>query len=234
LALPPANLALLAAVGLVLQRGVLIAIGVAGLLVLSLPLVADAMLAALDVDPPLRGGPPAAIVVLAAETERDAAPPHPTIPGPLTLERLRAGVALARRTGLPLLVSGGRVEPKADPAALAMAHCLQADFQLPARWVEPDSATTWQNAADSAAILAPLGIHSVYLVTHGWHMRRALLAFAAANLQATPAPVRHDPWPDFRLGDFLPQAGAWQRSYYAVHEWIGCALYALRLRMARG
>jgi uncharacterized SAM-binding protein YcdF (DUF218 family) len=227
LLLPPTNLALLAALGVLLQRSALVVIGIAGLLILSLPIVADSMLAALDVDPPPPVTAPAAIVILSAETERDAAPPHATIPGPLTLERVRTGVELARRTGLPVLVTGGQVEAHAEPAAVVMARSLQTDFGTPARWVEARSATTWENATNSAAILKPLGIGSVFLVTHGWHMRRALVAFRAAGLQATPVPVRHDPWPGLGLDEFLPQAKAWHTSFYALHEWIGTATYAL-------
>jgi uncharacterized SAM-binding protein YcdF (DUF218 family) len=233
LALPPVNLALLAALGLLLHRTVVTAVGVCGLLVLAVPAVADSLMAALDVTASRHTAPPQAIVVLSAETERDAAPPHATLPGLLTLERLRSGVALARRTGLPLLVTGGVVEPHSEPAAIVMAQSLREDFQLPARWVEDRAATTWQNATRSAALLKPDGVRVIYLVTDGWHMRRALIAFHAAGLQAIPAPVLRDGWPLGRLADFVPQAGAWHTSYYAIHEWIGCALYWARERWGR-
>jgi uncharacterized SAM-binding protein YcdF (DUF218 family) len=237
LLVPPGNLVLLAAGGLVWHRRragrLLAALSVAGLLALSLPVVADSLLAALDVEPPAAARPPAAIVVLGAEVETDARPSQPTEPGPLSLERERTAAELARRTGLPVLVSGGVVRWHADPVAVAMARSLRSDFGIDPRWVEAKSSDTWENARDSAAILAPLGIGSVFLVTHGWHMRRALVAFAAAGLSATPAPVRRDRWPRLELDDFLPHATAWGRSYYAIHEWLGWAVYLVRARLSR-
>ena len=179
---------------------------------------------------------PGAIVVLGAEVatggetdgvERDD-------PGPLTLERLRAGADLARRTGLPLLVTGGMVADGAEPVATVMAASLKRDFGVTARWVEPVSATTWENARDSAKLLAADGVGSVLLVTHAWHMRRALIAFRAAGLPATPVPVRLDHLPNWGPDALLPQATSWTRSFYALHEWIGCFWYAARAYAAHG
>ena len=73
------------------------------------------------------------------------------------------------------------------------------------------------HAEDSAALLQPLGIHSVYVVTHAWHMPRAFLAFRHFGLHAVPAVVR---WDDTTRG-VLPTATAWLDSYFALHEWIG-------------
>ncbi len=69
---------------------------------------------------------------------------------------------------------------------------------------------------------------TVYVVTHAWHERRALMAFRAAGLRAVAAPVdpeRPPPWAPRML---IPRISAWQQSYFALHEWIGCAWYALR------
>ncbi len=52
--------------------------------------------------------------------------------------------------------------------------------------------------ARSAAILAPEGIASVFLVTHAWHMRRARAEVGRAGLVAWPAPVRAERIPDGR------------------------------------
>ena len=57
-----------------------------------------------------------------------------------------------------------------DDLVMAVEDSLRQDFQVPATWVETASRDTWENATDSAAILRPLGIHSVYVVTHAWHM----------------------------------------------------------------
>ena len=114
-----------------------------------------------------------------------------------------------------------------------MARVMTEDFGVTPRWVEPRSTTTWENAAFSAALLRAEGIRSVYVVTHAWHMPRAAQAFAAAGLEMTPAPVRLDVVPALRLIDLIPVAGGWQRSYFALHEWIGQLWYGARAAWAR-
>jgi uncharacterized SAM-binding protein YcdF (DUF218 family) len=111
-----------------------------------------------------------------------------------------------------------------------MAKSLIEDFAVPTRWAEIDSRTTWENAKYSAAILKSNGISSVYLVTHAWHMRRALIAFTRFGIAAVPASVPPDEIARLRSAGFMPDASAWLQSYYALHEWIGCAWYALRAR----
>jgi len=238
LLVPPVNLAWLAALGLLLARRRpagrwLAGVAVAGLVLLSLPIVPDLLLAGLEHGIGPRAGQPAAqaIVILGGEVIPDGPRPDQTTVGPLTLQRLRAGAELARATGLPVLVTGGVVSAAGPAVAVLMRRSLAEDFGVPVRWVEPEAGTTWENAKFSAAMLRPLGIRTVFVVTHAWHMRRALIAFRAAGLTPLPAPLAPDPVP-LRLAwsVFVPRIGAWQRSYYALHEWIGCAWYALRAR----
>ena len=148
--------------------------------------------------------------------------------GPLTLQRLAAGALLARRTRLPVLVSGGALRPEEPPLATMMAQAMQAYFGVPVRWAEPRSMDTWQNAAFSTTMLAADGIGTAYVVTHAWHMRRALIAFRHFGLTATSAPIQIDAPPRLTLGAFIPSLAGWRMSYYGLHEWIGCAYYAWR------
>ncbi len=243
LILPPVNLALVALVALVLRRRAVALVALLAVLVLALPVVADQLIWRLEQGLPevlADRSVPQAIVILSAETERLAAAPGGLLPvatdvGPLTLERLRAGMLLARRTGLPVLTSGGVINRtvgpdgfQEPPVAAVMARVLADDWQVPVRWQETASADTWQNAANSAVLLRAAGISKVYVVTHAWHERRALVAFAAAGIEAVAAPVRWDLRPDPGVGDFVPRATAWLRSYYAVHEWVGWAWYRWR------
>jgi uncharacterized SAM-binding protein YcdF (DUF218 family) len=148
--------------------------------------------------------------------------------GPLSLERVRAGAALQRRTHLPVLVTGGVISPGAPPVAVLMAQSLRDDFAVDVRWIEPASKDTWENAELSAAILHQAGIHSAYVVTHAWHVRRASEAFTHFGIMVTAAPPRVDASPRLRLGSFIPSAPAWMASYFALHEWIGRIYYACR------
>ncbi len=232
LALPPASLALAALLALLLLRGragrVLALLALAALMLLSLPAVSMALLASLDVPAAAPAEPPPqAIVVLGADVDRLPDPPGAGLGG-LSLERVRAGAALHRRTGLPVLVSGGTVSGLPLTVGALMAESMAEDFDVPVRWTEAASPTTWENAEYSAPMLSAAGVSRVFLVTHAWHMRRSLLAFGRAGLQAVPAPVRPDPWPRFRPSEFLPRTSAWVNSFYAMHEWVGLAYYAAR------
>jgi len=227
LIVPPLNLLLPCAAGLVLMRWrpragrMVLWFGLAGLLILSLPIVSDALLASLETDLPLAppaGAPPGAIVILSAEAFRNG---DVLDPGPLTLERIRTGAALQRRTGLPVLVTGGTVDGDADTVAAVMARSLADDFRVLVRWIEPAAQDTRENAVLAAAMLRADGVGSAYLVTHAWHMKRSVLAFAGTGVAVTAAPVRMD---HIRTDDpsrFVPSVRSWQDSYYALHEWIG-------------
>lgn len=226
---PPVNLVALALAGVLLGRRRLAGVALALALLLALPLVADTLMTSLETGLPAGGAgpPPQAIVILGGDVRAIAGPPG-ELPGPLTLARLQGGAALARAAHLPVLVTGGIVDPDGPPVAEVMAASLAQDFATQARWIEPRSATTWENARFSAAMLRPAGITRVYVVTHAWHMRRALIAFADTGLAVTPAPLPRDRPPRLRLRAFLPQVGAWRKSYWALHEWIGCAWYEVR------
>jgi uncharacterized SAM-binding protein YcdF (DUF218 family) len=228
LLVPPVNLAALALAGVLLHRRRLAVMALAALLLLALPVVAGGLLVGLEHGLPApAGSPPQAIIILGGDV-RETAGAAQEDAGPLTLERLRAGAALARATHLPILVTGGVVgDPQGLPVAELMAQSLAADFAAPARFVEPHARDTWQNARLSAAMLRRAGIGSAYVVTHAWHMRRALIAFGATDLAVTPAPLPPDRL-RLRAGAFVPRVGAWRESYFALHEWIGCAWYALR------
>ena len=109
-----------------------------------------------------------------------------------------------------------------------MAESLREEFRLPVAWVEDASADTWENATFSARILREQGIHSVYLVTHGWHMRRAVRAFQKAGLAVTAFPTLIDSPSGLLLTDYVPGMDALRDTYYAAHEWIGDIWYAVR------
>ncbi len=236
---PPANLLPVIAAGLLLMRhrprlgAWLAGFGFLALLSFSLPATPWLLLTALERDVALASPSdpaPGAIVVLSAEDLRAVpggiiAPPDI---GALTLQRLRAGAVLHRRTGLPLLVSGGVVRTGNPPIAQAMARVLAEEYGITARWVEDRSRTTWENAAFSAALLRQDGIDRAYVVTHGWHMRRGLLAFRRAGLAGVAAPAHLTGPAALDTASFVPSAHAWADSRLAMHEWIGLAWYALR------
>ncbi|HEY9538278.1 MAG TPA: YdcF family protein [Kiloniellaceae bacterium] len=149
--------------------------------------------------------------------------------GSLTLQRLQYAAYLARLTGKPILASGGPAS--AAPymtVAEAMKVTLERDFGVPVRWIENQSRSTYANAELSAQRLRNAGVQRFYLVSHAWHMPRAMLSFEAAGLEPIPAPTRFLLPGPLIWRDFLPTVGAMNVTYYAVHEWLGLAWYRLR------
>lgn len=239
--LPPGGLLLLAFLGLVLRRRrpaagtALVLLALLTLWVLSLPLTAGHLAASLEhtapieADAPLSRGP-GAIVVLGAG-RYPAAPEYGgrDMASDRLLQRLQYAAELHRRTGLPLLVSGGRLGGWERAEAALMRDVLGRSFATPVRWLETDSLNTEQNARFSADILRRAGIGQVYVVTHAMHMPRALDAFARAGLSAVPAPtVYHRRGRAPRLMDWLPDARALALSRDALHEYVGRLWYSLR------
>ncbi len=236
--IPPTSLVLFALYGLLMRRRYaqfgrwLTWVSLLVLLALSLPVVSENMLVSLERGLPMTppaDAPPQAIVILGGDVNRTEVQNTVVFSaGELSLERVRAGAALARQTGLPILVTGGPIHPGDAAVAAMMAISLIRDFQVPVQWVEMVSPDTWQNARMSATLLRQHGISSIYVVTQAWHMRRALLAFADTGLKVTAAPTHLDHAPTPIVGDFLPNVGAWRTAYFALHEWIGYAWYVLR------
>jgi uncharacterized SAM-binding protein YcdF (DUF218 family) len=237
LLLPPVNLLVAATAGAVMgrRRGgrSLLTVGLVGLILLSLPIISGSLLRLTELGmsgaTPLPSDMPGAIVILSGDQEParlDGTPAWNV--GPLTLEREQAGAVLARATKLPVLVTGGAIHPWSPALADLMGISMERDFGIKVRWQEDASRDTMENARDSAAILLPAGIHRVFVVTQAWHMRRALLAFRRAGLDPVAAPVLLDDVPQWRHAyAFIPSVRAWGESYYAVHELVGWAWYAL-------
>jgi uncharacterized SAM-binding protein YcdF (DUF218 family) len=199
-----------------------------GQLLLATPYVSGHLRASLRVPaaqalPP--GVVPGAVVILSAETVRSQGGIEV---GPLTLERLRAAAALARRTGLPLLVTGGRLGPGEPAVATLMAEVLRQDFGLTARWIEAEAGDTRGNAALSVAMLRADGIAAAHVVTHAWHLPRTLEAFGRTGFAALPAPVRIEATPRGGVRDFIPRPDHLFTSWLMLREWLGLLVYRVR------
>jgi uncharacterized SAM-binding protein YcdF (DUF218 family) len=179
-----------------------------------------------------------AIVVLGAgvyfsapEYWDSAAPPYGVdVADPLSLQRVAYAAYLAKATGIPILLSGGASGSLNNrTVAEAMRVTLARNFGLTARWLEDHSASTTENAEYSAQLLRQQGINKIYLVTHAWHMRRAMIAFDAVGLEAVPAPAYFVSRSGRLWRDFLPSAQALYLTYYGIYEWLGIVWYRLSL-----
>lgn len=232
LLLPPANLFLLVLLGRLLARRrphlgrLVMGFAIIALYALSTPYVSGSLIYGVQSAEALTrlNDKAQAIVVLSAGNA--AAPEYggETVGGN-SLLRIRYGAYLQGRTGLPLLVTGGRGHGNSPSEGEVMAEALEQSFGVTPRWVEINAANTYENAANSAAILHPLGIKTVYVVTSASHMRRAAASFESVGFEVIPAPTNLSSAPDLAPQSFIPSAKSIYSSATAMHEWFGLAWY---------
>jgi uncharacterized SAM-binding protein YcdF (DUF218 family) len=240
LLIPPAVFLFLALAGLLLQyrwRNLGLAItaaSVLALLFLSLPVTGNFLIRTLEdsVEPLTVTGEAlqqraGAIVVLGGG--RTDAPEYggDTVSG-AALERLRYAARLHKLSRLPLLVAGGSVVGEPVAEAKLMHDALVQDFQVDVAWREERSRTTHENAVYTRPILDATGIQRVVLVTHAWHMPRAVLAFRQAGIDVIPAPTIYAARDStVTVRGFLPSSVGLSQSNVALHEWLGMLWYRL-------
>ena len=170
-----------------------------------------------------------AIVILSSERDKNAKEYGGDTVGKYTLLRCRYGAFLQRKTGLPILVSGGWVLDKEGKSlAQVMAEVLREDFHAEKVWLEDESRTTGENAIFSGKFLAQKNINAVYLVTQAWHMPRSVVAFEKAGLKVIPAPTAFEGENSFEFMDILPNANSISKTRFALHEMVGAFWYKIR------
>ena len=193
--LPPFNLILLGMLGVLLLRckpglgKAMVTAALALLYLLSIPLVADALLRTLEPAPRHNSldKETQAIVVLGGGTYFNA----PEYDGD-TVGRFAWSVS-----AMPRGCIGKRVNlywpqvatPLGNGSAEAaqMKAVLEREFTVPVKWIETVARNTRENAYNSFAILQKEGIGRIALVTHAWHMPRAAREFEQAGFKISPA-----------------------------------------------
>jgi uncharacterized SAM-binding protein YcdF (DUF218 family) len=139
------------------------------------------------------------------------------------LDRLRHGVELARPSGLPLMVVGGRgwgAAREAQSEAEVSRRVAQEVFGLALRWTEANSRDTQENASNTKQLLDSEGISNIALVTHSWHMPRSVRAFESAGFNVTPAPMGYPVISAVTTLNWLPSASALENSHSVLREWL--------------
>jgi uncharacterized SAM-binding protein YcdF (DUF218 family) len=167
-----------------------------------------------------------AIVVLSGDF-RSGDGINPDGLGPLSLDRVGYACQAYRRLRLPIAVSGGPIAGSRDSVAQLMKHALEQYCGVPVAWSEDLSRTTYENAGNSARLLHAHAVDVVVVVTHAWHMPRAIWSFKRVGLRALPWPAPRTPLKVDKVNDFLPSIEGLQASFYALHELLGGLAYRL-------
>ncbi|MFZ3082711.1 YdcF family protein [Rhodoferax ferrireducens] len=147
-------------------------------------------------------------------------------------DRFFGGVELYAAGKAPRLVFTGGLLPwqgEQEPEGQVLRRmALRFGVPADAMVVSGPAQNTEQESAAVRQLLEP-GVQRIVLVTSAFHMPRAQRLFEQAGFVVTPYPV------DFRVTvrgttpmDYLPEAGALERTDIAVRELLGRGYYALR------
>ena len=235
--LPPLNLLLIARTGLLLwnkrPRTARILLGSAFILLwlLSTPFLSQSLLHTLEGSPlklDEKSRSADAIIVLGGGSYAHAPEYAAGSIGNATLERVRYAAYLYRNTKIPILLSGGSPTGNSTSEARLMKQVLEQEFNTPVQWLEEESNNTLENARYSYRLLQQSGIKHIYLVSHAWHMTRALKVFQSAGFEVIAAPTAFTPPHKIGLLDFVPSAGSLSDSQIYLHEVIGMLWYRLK------
>ena len=108
-----------------------------------------------------------------------------------------------------------------------MQYVLETDFSQQAKWLEEKSKTTFENAKYTKFILNKNSISEFVLVTHAYHMPRAMWSFRHEGMNPTPAPTvfykRNRMITD--NNEFIPQSDALAKTRLALGEYIAKFAY---------
>ena len=239
--LPPGIFFLLLLLGLIVRKRfyrsgqVLMLAASIVLLFMSMPIITDPLVHLYETTPALDAAtlsqtPAKAIVVLGGGRYPDAPEYQGDTVSEPSLERIRYGAWLQRKTKLPILVTGGIVSGGNRPAeAELMKQVLAQDFLALVPWEEKESRTTYENAIYSKKMLEKEGITHIILVTHAMHMPRAIEAFEKAGFTVIPAPMGYNTASDSpTLLGLLPSVYSLLNMHDLMHELIGRLWYRLR------
>jgi len=210
-----------------------------GLTLVCMPAVSHLALGTLEWRyPPSYERPPEieAIVVLASEMRPPDEAGFEAELGEGSIFRCLHAAKLYHRGGpCPVIASGGKVDPSAPGPTLAE---LMREFLLKLGVAEGDlivedrSRTTYENAAQSAALLKERGIERVQLVSDAMHLLRAEMCFRKQGLEVVPSGCnyRATDW-SWGLFGFLPSPSAAKSIERVTHEWLGIVWYWLKGRI---
>ncbi len=241
--LPPGNIFLLLIAAIFLLNYSrhyakrLLIFGVSLFYLLSLPIVATTLIGSLEDHPPLMPESltqhsAQAIVILGGGRKYNPEYERGEGVSFATFERLRYGAYLRTKTDLPILVTGGFIDPEDTPEGILMAYSLKKDFKIETKWQENRSRNTAENAIYSREILEKEGIHTIFLVSKAWHLARAVEIFKEQGFTVIAAPTGFSGFDSkhksLSFYDFIPAAYAIQINAQAIHELLGRAWYFIR------
>jgi uncharacterized SAM-binding protein YcdF (DUF218 family) len=146
---------------------------------------------------------------------------------PAGLERTLEAARVYRLLNADFVISSGGVIEDDSVGAAMKDTLIQLGVPPDRILVEGTSLNTRDEAVLVAAMLPPLNVKQVILVTSAMHMRRSVGLFRAAGIDVIPAIARQHAYSGLSV-DLLPSDTGLRTSALAVHEIVGIAYYWLR------
>jgi uncharacterized SAM-binding protein YcdF (DUF218 family) len=148
-----------------------------------------------------------------------------------SLERLRLGAQLARKSGLPLVFSGGTgwgAREKNVSEADVAQKVLSDAFGLELKLKESSSRDTQENALNTWNLLTREKFKSVALVTSSSHMPRASAEFTRAGFVVTECAVDQPTFGSEALLGLVPSASSLDVSQTVLRELLAKLIQQIR------
>ena len=221
--------------GLILSSKKISLTGVIILVILSMPIVSDKLIAYLESDyeliKPSKVESADAIVVLSGMVKTIQTKNGLDYEWGEAADRIFAGIDLFKSNKAPVLIlTGGKLPWSIGVPEGEYLRDVAIDLGVPKKdiLITENVENTDQEAKAIKKILL-LDNPKVILVTSAFHMPRAQLVFEAAGINVIPFPV------DFIIGtekltfmSFIPSAGSFASTSFFVREMIGRTYYSLK------
>jgi len=147
-------------------------------------------------------------------------------------DRLFAGIALAKADKAPKLIftRGQMPWSTGKPEGEILAQkAIEFGIERARIFLSPYAQNTEQEAIGLSDILTASDSR-IILVTSAFHMPRARSIFTNYGFEVISFPTDHQTFSKkITFQDFLPQAGALNKSSFAIREMMGRAYYAIKL-----
>lgn len=136
-----------------------------------------------------------------------------------TSNRVFTGYMVYKKTKLPLIVSGGALEGKAESST--MAEILK-EFGVEEDKIiqENKSINTRDNALNVAKICKERGFKKIILITSAYHMKRAFIHFKKTELDILNYPTDFKRSSYYNIYSFLPKHSTFATSAKIIREYI--------------
>ena len=142
-------------------------------------------------------------------------------------KRLITAYMLHRKTGKPLVLSGGSVSGRFPEAEVMKNLLIDIGVDPKAIYTDVSSRNTYENAKFVKEICSVLGCKNIILVTSAFHMKRALSVFKKAGLSALPyaTDFRYDG--RYTVYSLIPRADVFFDSSTALREYVALLFYSI-------